>query len=192
MKRTSSSTLLEPGSGISNCATFSSRDCGRGSLHRLLRLGFAACALVAATAQVTSADPASNTAVEMPRPDAANAADPSTECVTNCLRSVAIHLTGHDADTGVLVAGSVRVEDENGRPVPLTQVTIVWRRPNGSGALFVTNTDSRGVASFGTGGPPGTYTLTVRNLEREGYEFDVNDSVLRKSITVLTGTDVTV
>ena len=150
------------------------RAAARLPIHRLFP---AACAVIAVL--IESAGPTARAAgTDVPEQTA-----PSVDCETNCMRVNDIRLTAHNAVDGVRVGALVHVVDENGRPVPLVVVTVIWTKPNGSGHLFITSTDGPGIAPFGIGGNPGTYSLTVESLVRERHTFDSDDSVREVSIT---------
>ena len=168
-------------------ATRSRREPARLTIRRLLP---AACVVVAALVasaaparSLVSADTAATGSAGQTTGDGTLPTAPSVECFTNCLLVNDIRLSAHKALDGVAVGAAVHVVDENGRPVPLVIVTVIWTKPNGSGHLFITSTDGRGIAPFGLGGNHGTYHLPVESLEREGYTFDSDDSVREVSIT---------
>ena len=92
---------------------------------------------------------------------------------------VAGAITGGD----VTVTGVVTVKDENGAAVPGASVAATWKLPDGSRQNRSANSDTTGNAKFSTLGGRGTYTLTVTNITKPGYDFDNANSVLNKSIT---------
>jgi len=105
------------------------------------------------------------------------------DCFVDCLRSTDIQLSGQNSGNQARITGKVFVKDENGHAVGFAQVTVQWTRPNGSHQTFITEADSRGVATFNVTGPHGTWTLTVQDIAHSPMVFDPNHSVLEKSIT---------
>ena len=180
LREAQSSSVIRP-------ATPSRREVAGLAIRRLLRTACVVFAVLVANAALAEPLPfAGATATGAPQQASGGATlptAPSVDCVTNCLRVNDIRLTAHNADLGVRVGAFVHVVDENGRPVPLVIVTVIWTKPNGSGHLFITSTDGRGIAPFRLPGDHGTYALTVESLEREGYTFDTDDSVREVSIT---------
>ena len=83
----------------------------------------------------------------------------------------------------VNVNGNVSVVDQDGVGVRNAQVTVSWFLADGSNYSETANSNRKGVAKFSTSGERGTYTLTVTNIARSGYTFDVANSVLSDSIT---------
>jgi PKD repeat protein len=105
------------------------------------------------------------------------------DCFVDCLRSTDIQLSGQNSGNNARITGKVFVKDENGHAVGQAQVTIQWTFPNGFHQTWITEADSRGVATFTITGPHGTWTLTVQDISHSPLVFDPNHSVLEQSIT---------
>lgn len=79
--------------------------------------------------------------------------------------------------TGVLVNGTVTVRKATGRepspPIDGVTVAIAWTLPDGSIRESSGLSGIDGTSSFSISGSPGTYTLTVTNLTKDNFAFDV-------------------
>lgn len=83
------------------------------------------------------------------------------------------------------VQGFVKIQDELNQSVRGATVLAHWTFPDGSVQSVEDVTSSTGNAHFDIKNVPrGTYTLTVDDVVREGYEFDAGSSVLSKSINL--------
>jgi PKD repeat protein len=107
-----------------------------------------------------------------------------TPAITKTLRSTAITLSAKRSGSRVTVSGQVAVRDAANAAVSGVNVSIAWRKPDGTSATQSALTDSSGSASFSVSGGRGSYTLTVTNLARSGYTFDAAGSLLTGSISV--------
>jgi PKD repeat protein len=107
-----------------------------------------------------------------------------TPAITATLRSTAITLSAKRSGSRVTVSGQVAVRDAAGTAVSGVNVTIIWRKPDGTSATQSALTGASGMASFSVSGGRGSYTLTVTNLARSGYTFDAAGSLLTGSISV--------
>ncbi len=103
----------------------------------------------------------------------------TTACSSNCLRSAGILLSIR-AD-GALQA-KVAVKNELRAAMANASVTVRWTQGSRSKTAKAL-TDAKGMALFVQKASPGTYTLTVTNITKQGYTFDSANSVLSKSIT---------
>ena len=96
-----------------------------------------------------------------------------------------INLTSRKNRGKRLIQGSVKVQDELNQSVQGATVFAHWTFPDGSVQSVENVTTSTGNAQFNIKDVPrGTYTLTVDDVVREGYEFDDKSSVLSKSIFI--------
>ncbi|MFC2103680.1 carboxypeptidase-like regulatory domain-containing protein, partial [Bacteroidota bacterium] len=96
-----------------------------------------------------------------------------------------INLTSRKVRGKRHVEAFVKVQDEQNQSVPGATVIAHWTFPNGNTQLVEDATSNTGNAHFEIiNVPRGTYTLTIDDIVREGYEFDSNNSVLSKSINV--------
>ena len=107
-----------------------------------------------------------------------------TPAIAKTLRSTAINLSGKRIGSRVNVSGQVDVRDAANTAVSGVNVSITWRRPDGTAATQIALTGASGMASFNASGGRGTYTLTVTNLARSGYTFDAAGSLLTRSISI--------
>ena len=99
------------------------------------------------------------------------------------LRSTAINFSGARIGNRVSITGQVVVRDAANSAVSGVIVNVTWRKPDGTSITQTASTGSGGMAAFKTSGGRGTYTLTVSNLAKTGYNLDKANSVLSKSIT---------
>lgn len=106
------------------------------------------------------------------------------ECTDHCLRSVAIVPFSRQIPNGYLVGSIVLVRRENQNPVSRATVTVQWTDPNGSTQTQTLRTDSDGRVLFLVQGNAGTYQLNILNIQKTGYTFDPNNSLLSKTIVV--------
>jgi len=107
---------------------------------------------------------------------------PSSVCKTNCLRSTGIVFNYRLNNAGIDLRGRVQVKNELGAVVPDSSVSIQWTLPDSRVRNAQTLTDANGMADFQIKGPHGTYVLTVRNITKPGYSFDLSGSLRSKSI----------
>jgi hypothetical protein len=106
-----------------------------------------------------------------------------TPAITGTLRSTAITLSGKRTGNRVNVSAHVTVRDAANTAVPGANVSVTWRKPDGTSITQTALTGGSGAASFNVSGGRGTYTLTVTNLAKTGYTFDSAGSTLSMSIT---------
>jgi hypothetical protein len=99
------------------------------------------------------------------------------------LRSEAIDMAAKVRRGTVSVSAKVHVIDQDGAAVRNATVTATWDLPDGSRFSQTAYSNRKGVAGFETSGGKGTYTLTVTNMTKSGYDFDAANSVLSNSIT---------
>lgn len=93
-------------------------------------------------------------------------------CLDRCIRSEEIAMKAGYTRDQVWVDATVLITDENGAAVPGARVAITWSLPDGRTFEQVNATDRQGLAAFEAGGPRGAYVLKVRNVSRDGFEFD--------------------
>lgn len=93
-------------------------------------------------------------------------------CVSRCLRSNGIVLTPLHRRTYPWVEATILVQDENGKPLPGVEVTIIWSLPDGTTVTQHGQSGKAGENEFAMGGQRGTYVLKIRKLARDGYTFD--------------------
>ncbi|MBL0125841.1 MAG: hypothetical protein IPP88_25365 [Betaproteobacteria bacterium] len=103
--------------------------------------------------------------------------------VTPVLRSTAINLSATLQKNKVSASGNVVVQNSSGVVISGAVVSATWAKPGGTTVTATATTGSTGVARFSTNGNRGTYTLTVNNISKTGYNFDSTSSVLSASIT---------
>ncbi len=106
------------------------------------------------------------------------------ECTENCLRSVGIYGVSIPYGSGYLVGGFVFVRDENNQPMSDTVVAARWTLPDGTVQNRNALTNASGIARFLTTDGTGVYNLTIVGMQRPGYTFDDENSVLTKNIVV--------
>ncbi len=99
------------------------------------------------------------------------------------LRSTAINLSATLQRSRVNASADVVVGNGSGVAVSGAVVAATWTKPGGATVTQTATTGSTGVARFSTSGSRGTYTLTVTNIGKTGYNFDGANSVLSSSIT---------
>ncbi len=99
------------------------------------------------------------------------------------LRSTAINLSATLQRSRVNASADVVVGNGSGVAVSGAVVAATWTKPGGATVTQTATTGSTGVARFSTSGSRGTYTLTVANIGKTGYNFDGANSVLSSSIT---------
>lgn len=91
-------------------------------------------------------------------------------------------LSARRAGTKVRVTGRAFVRDGSGAAVPGATVDFRWTTPTGVLAARA-QTDAAGVAATSVPGRPGTYTLAVTGVAKDGYLYDAARSVTTRSIT---------
>lgn len=101
--------------------------------------------------------------------------DPTTTssigCQYQCI-SVKKYKMDYIADKG-LIKGFVWVKDENGNPIYDVTVNAVWTLPDGSTVPQTKNNGARKRAVFKMPANSfGTYTLTVEEIRKSGYQYD--------------------
>lgn len=99
------------------------------------------------------------------------------------LRSTAINLAAMLQCGRVNAIADVVVRDGSGVAVSGAVVAATWTKPGGATVTQMATTGSTGVARFSTAGSRGTYSLTVTNIGKTGYNFDGANIVLSRSIT---------
>jgi hypothetical protein len=99
------------------------------------------------------------------------------------MRVSTISLSGRVTGTKTNMTGYVTVRDSAGKAVSGAKISVQWTLPDGSTRLVYANTDIQGRARFITNGARGTYTLTVLNVSKAGYFFDMLTSILTQSLT---------
>ncbi|MFQ5741571.1 MAG: SBBP repeat-containing protein, partial [Acidobacteriota bacterium] len=104
-------------------------------------------------------------------------------CVTNCLRSTAIELSSWRWGRLILGLARVRVRDENGLPVAGATVTGAFSLPEVKTAV----SGAAGVATFLNfqflgPGDEAAVQLVVTGIDKEGFEFDTDGSVLMQKV----------
>lgn len=83
----------------------------------------------------------------------------------------------------VYVTGLVFVRDSSGNAIPGAAVSVLWRTPKGRIEAQAAQTNDLGAAVFYTRSIRGTYQLTVSNVAKTGYRFDMQTSQLTATIT---------
>ena len=106
-----------------------------------------------------------------------------TSSTGNTLKVTSIVLSGTVKRTTATINADVTVKNNLGQAVSNANVTVKWTLPNGSTQTAAATTNSLGRVRFTVTGPRGTYKLTIVNVTRSGYTFDLAGSVLTKSIT---------
>ncbi|MCA9921998.1 MAG: PKD domain-containing protein, partial [Anaerolineales bacterium] len=105
-------------------------------------------------------------------------------CTSNCLQVSQITMSSRDRRGSLTISGQVRIVDENGNRLDGVTVYGTWTLPNGTTETQVLTTNVRGSATFTTtDGGAGTYTLVITNVEKSGYTFDPDNSILIGTIT---------
>lgn len=99
------------------------------------------------------------------------------------LKVTSISLSGTVQSGGAIITGNVYVRDAFGQAVSGANVAARWTLPNGSTRAATARTSSAGRARFTVSGARGTYTLTVTDVAKVGYFFDLAGSVVSRSIT---------
>lgn len=108
----------------------------------------------------------------------------TADAPTVLLRSTGIALSATLLRKGqVSVTGVVTVEDEDNTPASGATIFATWTLPNGAVRNRTAGTDIAGHATFDIKSGRGTYTLTITNITKPGYTFDLANSVLSQSIT---------
>jgi hypothetical protein len=103
---------------------------------------------------------------------------------SNTLRITAINLSvKSQRSSSATVRAVVTVKDSNGASISAAAVTVKWTLPSGLTVTQTVNTSGTGIASFVASSRPGTYTLTVTNVRKGGFDFDAGNSLLTKSLT---------
>lgn len=116
-------------------------------------------------------------AIFYPLPD-----PPTTE---NYARVVSITLTTKRIRGKRQVEGFVKVVDDENNSVQGANVIAHWTFPNGDTQAVEGETSHTGNASFKIINiPRGRYSLTIEDIELEGYTFDSDNSILNKIINV--------
>lgn len=105
------------------------------------------------------------------------------ECTEDCLRSASLQTGYREEPVGYTLGARATIVDENGDPIQ-ARVTISVRLPNGNTITAQKITDENGIALFTGQGGPGTYVVTITNLERPGYTFDPDNSDLTDTLVV--------
>ena len=99
------------------------------------------------------------------------------------MRSVDVALRPGTPYEPTVAAGSVSVVDVADAPLGGALVSATWMLPDGSTVTQRNLTNTQGVAWFRIGDAgPGSYTLTVENVTKAGFFFDLPGSVLTDSI----------
>jgi len=99
------------------------------------------------------------------------------------LRVTSIALSGKASGSTATITGDVTVKDSRGQAIANASVTVRWTLPGGTTRSATATTGSNGHVKFTTSGPRGTYTLTIINVAKSGYNFDAAGSIMSKSIT---------
>jgi len=112
------------------------------------------------------------------------------DVVSPTVRVLGIDLTSSVKKEVYTVNGAVTVIDQLGALARRATVTVTWWiTPTDGSELLVeeqaAETNSKGVASFtAPGNVAGTYTLVVEGVSLEGYTYDEENSVTRRSVSV--------
>jgi hypothetical protein len=100
-------------------------------------------------------------------------------CTTACLRVSQIQMRARPSDT----RARITLVDENGAPVSGATVSVHWDYPGGTSDQN-RNTNASGLANTRVLiTAAGTYMVTITNVAKAGYTFDMDNSVLTQSIT---------
>jgi len=102
-------------------------------------------------------------------------------CDGHCLHS-SIALSARGRRT-VSVTAEISVTDSDDNAIPGATVLGHWTLPTGSTISAIGDTGRNGVVRFMTSGRPGTYTLTIDQVELTGYSYDRANSEVSESIT---------
>jgi len=104
-------------------------------------------------------------------------------CTANCLIASKLQLEAGDVGDTSIIAGSVLVTNERGRPMEGAVVRLVWTRPDGRQIVVHEMTGRDGVAQVKIqANISGIYYLRVDNIEMKGFTFDPTRSVLQTGI----------
>ena len=98
------------------------------------------------------------------------------------LRSTKLTLTTAAGRNGIKATSKVTVQDANGVAVPGVTVAVTWNLPSGQTKLQTATTNTKGVATLKVTDISGSYTITITNLTKTGYNFDPANSVLTKTV----------
>lgn len=104
--------------------------------------------------------------------------DSSLPNASTVLRSADIMLDARSKGRSVGFAGTVTVLDENLGAINGATVRATWTLPDGSTLDQATSTSGSGQAKFQLSGDGGLYRLTVTDISKDGYVFDVRHSIL--------------
>ena len=102
--------------------------------------------------------------------------DPALPSASTQLRSAAIALSAKSRRRSVNFAGEVTVMDENRGLVSGASVAATWTLPDGSSVEQTTTTSGSGIAKFSVSGEGGLYSLTVKQMSKDGYVYDERHS----------------
>lgn len=101
--------------------------------------------------------------------------DGNAGCLSGCMTIDNISLR-YRKNSGAITA-AVWIEDENGKPVSNAAVRATWTLPDGTVSEDYGESGSRGKSQFILPASlPGVYTLTVVEVVRDGYSFDLENS----------------
>lgn len=106
-----------------------------------------------------------------------------TQPASLSLVSSAVTLTTKLRGRTLTVLGNVLVKNGLGQAVQGAVVTATWTKPDGTTQIQTATSDRNGNARFSTSGRRGTYSLTVGDMSKSGYLFDLDQGVLSASIT---------
>jgi hypothetical protein len=107
---------------------------------------------------------------------------PSCSVDHTCLRSTDLRLRAR-GETEISASARVTVRSDSGLAIADATVAATWTLPDGSQESASAETNTQGIATLQTGGPAGTYTITITDIVKAGYTFDPIGSVLTDSVT---------
>jgi hypothetical protein len=83
------------------------------------------------------------------------------------------------------IIAEVQVLDELDRAASGATVQATWTLPNGKKQTVSGQTDGLGIVEFrlSKAQPRGVYSIRIHAVEKDGFEFDMENSVLSASIT---------
>jgi hypothetical protein len=106
------------------------------------------------------------------------AIDPAIPSASTQLRVTNIDMSSKSKGQSLEFSGVVTVLDENRNAVSGAAVHATWTLPDNSTVSSVESTNNSGDAKFTISGDGGLYWLTVTDMNKSGYEFDPDHSIL--------------
>ena len=107
--------------------------------------------------------------------------DPSIPSASTLLRSSDITLDVRSSRNKVSFTGIVTVVDENKRLIPGATLLATWTLPDGTTTQQTATTKGNGQAKFSVSGQGGLYRIEVTQINKDGFDFDPEHSILDAS-----------